>query len=223
MRYFAPFLIIALLSIFGFQPLQAQVDMSGFESLFKNASATAGSSIGGGGTTTSTTQNQQDGRDGGGSIDMINANWPVAGKMVNRKTILSWNEGQQPKIITLKRGSDVIFKSPVTGKSIEIDFSKFDLDTLKTYNLQLSNDSLSSKRTALNFVDHAKFKEAMMELEAMPEYKNAVGTKKALMKAFFLEKKEFNYEAYEAYHIPTSDPVDMEIILTFFNDFKSRN
>jgi hypothetical protein len=42
------------------------------------------------------------------------------------------------------------------------------------------------------------------------------------MKAFFLGKNMLNYEAFEAYHIPTSDPADMKIILRFFNDFKSR-
>lgn len=225
MRHLTPFFIIALLMIFGLQTTNAQVDLSGFEQLFNSAVAntnTTGTSVGGGGTTTNQNQNQQGDRDGGGSMDMINSNWPATGKMVIRSTKLTWDEGIQPTTISIKQGIDEVFKSPVSGQSITIDFGALNLDANKTYDIRLSSDDKKSRKTALTFVPASELEAAMKELENDIEYKKADGLKKKLMKAFYLESKGFNYEAFEAYHISTSDPGDMQVILTFFNGFKSR-
>ena len=216
MKFLTPFLTIALLSSLGIPNIQAQSGVDGFEGLFETAA------IGGGGTT-STEQSQTEDRDGGGSIDAIKANWPNSGKMTIRKTHLTWDEGVKPTKITLKKRSELIFTAPVTGNSISVDFSKLGLDTISSYNLQLTTDTLKSRRTAIKFVSQAKLDEALSDLEANLSYKQSDGIKKKLMKAYFLENNGFNYEAYEAYHISTSNPRDMEVILHFFNRFRRMN
>ena len=221
MKFLTPFLIIALFAIFGFQESHAQVDMSGFNSIFESAASNTELPGGVGGTTTGD-QSQTDDRDGGGSIDMINANWPVSGKMVIRATKLTWDKGIQPTKITLMHRNDIVFVLPVSGNFINVDFTTMSLDASKRYNLQLSNDEISSKRTSITFVPQTELEEAMKNLENDVAYKEADGVKQKLMKAFFLEQSELNYEAHEAYRIPTSDPNEMKIILTLFNAFRSR-
>ena len=220
MKNLTPILIILLLSICGLQNLNAQEDFSSFEDVFNTAVANIGG--GDGDTTTDTDQNQQPDRDGGGNMNMINADWSNKGKMVIKKTSFTWSEGIQPTSISIKQGFNEVFKSPVSGNSFTINLEDLNLEEGKMYNIQLSEGNSLSRRTSIEFVPKSVFQDEMKELKNDIAYKKADGVKKKLMKAFFLDTKGYNYEAFNAYHISTSNPTDMKLIIQFFDRFKNK-
>ena len=220
MKNLTPILIISLLSICGLQNLNAQEDFSSFEGLFNTAVANIGG--GDGDTSTDTDQNQQPDRDGGGNLDVINADWPHKGKMVIKKTTFTWSAGIQPTSISIKQGFNEVFKSPVSGNSITINLEDLNLEEGKMYNIQLLDGTKLSRRTSIEFVQKSVLQEEMKTLKNDIAFKKADGVKKKLMKAFFLDTNGYNYEAYNAYHISTSNPSDMKVIVEFFDRFNNK-